>query len=271
MSFFNKLQSIGNKAAQIQAAIASVPPKIQEARAFVTSSATQLQQLRDDVQSSVISLRTEDQNRLIESLREIDDSTAVFREAGYALDSVELELGVMHRLVVHLAKVEDVPHESIKVLIMENTARRTVFSILTAMMKAEELSDGVNLSKLGYNKLTAYVGPTPAVRLSWSAEDAAAPVAQATQPIRVTIPQPAAAPASSQTAAASFAQNPIVENSFFKPRPAATALAAPAIPDASVPVSATESPIATPAPAAPADWRKDALARFKKMPDLTKR
>ncbi len=271
MSFFNKLQNIGNKAAQIQAAIASVPPKIQEARAFVTNSATQLQQLRDDVQSSVTSLRTEDQNKLIQSLREIDDSTAVFREAGYALESVELELGMMHRLVVHLAKVEDVPHESIKVLIMENTARRTVFSILTAMMKAEELSDGVNLSNLAYNKLTAYVGPTPAVRLSWRAEDTTAPVAQVTQPIRVTIPQPAAAPAPSQTAAASFAQSPIAENSFFKPRPT-TPPAAPASPDVGfAPVAAMESPGATPAPAAATDWRKDALARFKKMPDLTKR
>jgi hypothetical protein len=267
--FISKVQTLGQKAAQIKEAIESVPPRIQEARSVVLATAGELQQLREDVQSSVMSLRTEDQNRLVTSLREIDASADIFREAGYVLQTVEMEIGFIYRLIVQLKKVADVPHDSMKVLVLENAERRTVHAILTALIKAEELSDGVNLSQLEYRRLSVYVGPTPSVRLCWSTEADLEPA-----------PNPADVLASAAPAGAAAAQPQPVSfpSSFFERRPAVTAIA-PVVPAqdntlAPAPVAVAfpaSLPLAATAPAEPGDWRRDALARFKKMPDLTKR
>lgn len=272
--FFEKLQGIGQKATQIKQAIASVPPRIEEARSTVFATAGQLQQLREDVQSTVMSLRTEDQNRLLASLREIDASADIFREAGYVLQNVEMEISFVCRLVVQLKKVADVPHESMKVLVLENESRKTVHAILTALIKAEEMSDGVNLTQLAYRRLSVYVGPTPSVRLCWSTEAEAEPTAATatvltaptSAPVPVAAPTPTVQPA---TATSSFfgPRKPLTQASqavsATESSPAAIASVAPA--------TSAAQPASTPAPAAPSDWRKDALARFKKMPDLTKR
>jgi hypothetical protein len=268
--FVDKIQDLGHKAAQIKQAVESVPPKLAEVRDAVIATTGQLQQLRNDVQSTVSSLRAENDDRLIEALREIDDSTDTFREAGYDLDDVEMEIVMPQRLIVHLEKVSDVPATRLRSLLAANEGRRNTHAILVALIKAEEMANKVALTNLRYHKLMVYVGATPSVRLCWWAEPTVAeqPFAatSATQAgVAAPAPQPMAAPVSSL-----FGQG-----SFFERREPTPAIAVqPTSPVVATTLasrtSAAPAPASEPVSETPGDWRRDALERFKKMPDLSK-
>ncbi|HWN96016.1 MAG TPA: hypothetical protein VNT99_13345 [Methylomirabilota bacterium] len=257
--FVHKVQALGNKAAQIKAALESVPPRVAEVREAVAATAGQFQQLRSEVQANVTTLRTDNEGQLIETLREIDGHAATFREAGYELYDVEMELGLPQRLVVNLEKVEDVSHSKIRMLAAANQGNKATHAILTALLKAEELADGVDLTNLTYHKLIVYVGPLPVVRLCWCAntlDEAMAQTSPATMPS--TAPPSSAFPTSSIFGA----------SSFFEKRPEAPMTSTvPSIAD--LPATPLITPTHPTTATTDAD-RADPLARFKKMPDLSK-
>lgn len=258
--FIHKVQALGNKAAQIKAAIESVPPRVLEVREAMEATVGQFQQLRNDVQSSVHHLRADNEESLIESLREIDGNTATWREAGYALANVEMELGLPQRLIVHLEKIADVPHAMLRSLLAAQEGQRTTHAILAALIKAEELADRVNLAHLTYHKLMVYVGPVPTVRLCWDA-NAGERAVLATHAAPVAMTPPATAP--------SFASTSMFgAGSFFEQRSAPSPTLAPTGPAVT---TTTPTPIPSAAPPLTGDGDKvDPLARFKKMPDLSR-
>jgi hypothetical protein len=258
--FVRKIQGVGQKAHEIRQMVASAPPRFAELRETVLASAGQLQHLRADVQSAVTTLRTDSEERLIEALREIDAGVDVFRAAGYHLDDVEMELAIPQRLIVHLEKVADAGTATLRSLMQSNTSRPTTHAILAALVKAEEMADKVDLTNLGYHKLMVHVGTVPNVRLCWCSTT---PVDRV-EPAAVPPPPGAAASAGPQLGESAFGTSFFSADSFFE------RTARPAV--ASVP-KAEQPAVVPPAPASgePAvDWRRDALARFKKMPDLSK-
>jgi hypothetical protein len=256
----HKVQALGNKAAQIKAAIESVPPRVAEVREAFAATAGQFQQLRSEVQANVTTLRADNEEKLIETLREIDAHAGTFREAGYELSGIEMELGLPQRLVVNLEKVEDVSYSKIRMLTSANQASRATHAILTALLKAEELADGVDLSSLTYHKLIVYVGPLPVVRLCWCANRFGETAATA---------HPVATPTTAPPASAFPTSSIFGASSFFEKRPVMPVTSASA-PDAAGMTTARPIAALPPTPETAATEREDPLARFKKMPDLSK-
>lgn len=260
--FVQKVQDLGQKAAQFKQAIQGAPAKAAEIREAVVAAASQLHQLRSEVQTSVHNLRTEGDDRLTHALCEVDESHGVFKEAGYAVHEVEMELGLAQRLVVHLEKTADVPHAAIRSLLSANEGRQTTHAILAALLKAEELADKVDLEHLTYHKLTVYAGLTPSVRLCWGAEEELAhpvvPVAQAAS----STPPPL-------TAGSAFSQSSYFERATPAAASPAASVATKAAPSAIPP---TPPAVSEPKEAVPhgGDFGRSALERFKKMPDLSK-
>jgi len=260
---FHKIQDLGNKAAQIQQAVQSVPARAAELRDAVATTTGQLQQMRSDIQSTVSGLRAESEERLVQMLREIDGGAETLDTAGFHLADVEMELGVAQRLIVHLEKVRDVSASSLRSLAAVNESRKTIHAILSALARAEDVADKVSLENLSYHKLTVYVGQVPTVRLCWGAELAEESTVHAA-PAGIAAGPP---PLSSSSA--------FQQSSYFERRPSATAppASSPPAPTLQVapPIEAAKMPASPPAPVAESgDWKKDALARFKKMPDLSK-
>jgi hypothetical protein len=262
--FISRVQNLSQKAAELQAAMQRAPAKVAELRETVASTAGQFMQMRADVQSTLQGLRAEGEDRLTESLREIDASVEVFGDAGYVIHEVEMELGVAQRLIVHLEKADDVPHAILRQLMGAHQARKTTHAILAALIKAEEMSDRVHLQNLGYHKLTVYVGLAPSVRVCWGASE---PARVATSPAPAVVATPPPLPA-----APAFAQT-----SYFERRatPTTTPSSPVIAPESAAVVSvhstaaaAHHEPVESAAEAG--DSRHDALARFKKMPDLNK-
>ncbi len=286
--FTRKLQEIGEKAAQVQRAIDAAPAKAAQIRESVMATAGQIQQLRADVLSSVSGMRSTDDARLVESIRDLGNAGPALAEAGFELESVELEMGLHQRLIVQLVRVAEVPAARLRGLRDMQWKSPALQSILGAILTAQELATRVDGGNLQFSRITAYVGASPSVRIAWEPVEAGDPE----QPVRTAAPVPPPIPTELATASNS-SRNPDTTpsmasgaapttfgsygaSSFFEPRSTATptrAAASSPAPEASSVAAPTSSSSARPPEETEAtgDWRKDALARFKKMPDLSRR
>lgn len=286
--FARKLQELGEKAAQVQRAIDAAPAKAAQIRESVMATAGQIQQLRADVLSSVSSMRSTDDARLVDAIRELGNAGPALAEAGFELESVELEMGLHQRLIVQLVRIAEVPAARLRGLRDMQWESPAFQSILGAILTAQELATRVDGGNLQFSRITAYVGASPSVRIAWEPVETGDPQ----QPVRaaasVPPPLPPEVPFASKSSrnpdatpslesgAAPTSFGSYGASSFFEPRstitPPRTAAAAPAPGASSVPAPSSASH-ATPSedPEATGDWRKDALARFKKMPDLSRR
>lgn len=265
---FTRLQALRQKAAQLKQAVDSAPAKAAQFRDAVNSTAGQLHQLRADVQGTVAALKSDTETSLAETLVELDGGVGILARAGYELSGVDLEQGVTPRLIVHLDQLDLARTESLDALLRECAGRRTLQAIFQALIRAEALEEKVQLADLSFRGLIVHVGAMPTVRLCWrraepvAEESEAAPVAASIAKLSAT-PPPLPLPA-------------YVASSFFErattPQPTPVAPVAEQSSAALAPTrlpGQPKPPVGEPA-GATGDWRKDALARFKKMPDLSR-
>lgn len=266
--FISKVKNLSQKAAEIKAAMQQLPPKVAEIRETVAATTGQLQQLKSELQFTVAGLKAESEDHLSQALLEINSNTEVFAKAGFALRGVDLEISPVQRLIVRLHRKEDVHASMLRSLVSANQHQRTIQALLSAMLQAKQMAETVELGKLQYRELLVAVGPVPSVRLCWSPEEISASTPSTPPPLPT-------APVPESKGASTFSFG---EGSFFAktPPPAAPAtVAGPTIPEATGAKATELRPLTTEVvnpPAAPESesLRRDPLARFKKMPDLSK-
>jgi hypothetical protein len=127
------------------------------------------------------------------------------------------------------------------------------------------MAETVELPDLVYTELIVGIGPIPSVRICWRAPEAAE-----SQPEVATITSTAPAPATPSA----FSQSSYFEKRTSAPAPAAVQTTAPTALATSSQVAergATEESHETEAThTLPPDKKQDPLARFKRMPDLSK-
>ncbi len=263
--FITKVQDVRQKAAQIASVIESAPARAAELREAVLATAGQMHQMRRTVQDAAHGLVADDEGQLIAALHEIDERAETFRAAGYELENVEMELAAPQRLIVHLEKVADVSFSTLRSLADANASHPTTHAILTALLKAEDMSDKVRLQHLQYHQLTIYMGPVPTVRLCWCAPQTTHASVPPPVPASPAVPVKVTPVVSSAPAGSSFGTL-LGQGSYFEARPTvAHAAVSPEI------AAGTPTPVATPSAAKESTGKEDPLARFKKMPDLSRR
>jgi hypothetical protein len=268
-----RLQALRDKAAQFKQVVDSAPAKAAQLRDAVNATTGRLQQLRADVQGTVESLRADSDASLAQTLVELDGGIGTLARAGYELTGVDIEQGPLPRVIVHLDQVADARSAPLEMLVKENAGRRTLQAILNALIRAEAMEDSVHLADLTFRGLIIHIGPVPTVRLCWRRA-----LVEVEEPVRPHSMEPVQKPSpmspASPSSLSGFGSSPFFERRAPVPPP---------LPASATPQSASTAPEPTtlrvgravppePEPVeSTGDWRKDALARFKKMPDLSKR
>lgn len=265
--FRKRYEDLRSKAEQFKQVLEAAPAKAAELRQVITRTVDEFQQLKDDFRIGSAAFP--------EVLQQIAARSDALDGTGYSLNRVEMEMGVNARLIVHLNRDEETSAQTLEALRQQNQDNVVMRSLIAALIKAEEVAARVNLPGMTYRALAVEVGMIPCVRLAWWS-DALYAEEEAVQPPPLPAASTAPAPAPQQQPATSF----FGEGSFFErrpppaPAPAAEAKTsaepAPGVPSSAP--AATSGEAAKPAePAASTgDWRQDALARFKKMPDLSR-
>jgi hypothetical protein len=265
----SRLQTLGQQAARLRQAIEAAPSKAAEWREAIAVSAAQLQQTRAELQSTVSLLRNDNEERLIQSLRDLEQHRDTLRVAGVELDRVTFELALPPRLLLRLTRVEDVPIQTLRALAQSHPNPATLAGILSALVQAAELDSHIHLKDLEHSQLTIALGPIPTVQVHWdhSAEVAPSetPSSPATPSLSKTPPPLRSGPPTHPPASLAAGFH---EQGFFATRstPSGSPATPSPSPDPSPSATATPNPNPT-ATAVPAeDWRTHALDRFKKMP-----
>ena len=268
-NFLNKVHDLSKKAAEIKQAVQSAPAKAAELRQAVTMTAGELQQLRTDVQANLNGLRAHNEERLLHAMREVNDASLVFEEAGYELTGMDLDLSLNQRLAVSLTKFKDEPHAALRVLVAKES-REIIKAILAGILKAEETAANVELSYLHLDGVIIHVGAIPLVRMCWRS-DRAVDVQQSSPTVATSVPTTPTPPIGASSIGSLFEHRSIPASKVTSPSPSTT-IPTPVVEatkvSESVPSLSSSRKQDDPSTASP--WSRDALDRFKKMPNLSK-
>lgn len=271
--FISRIKDLSQKAAEIKAAIQQVPPKVVEIREAMAATTGQLQQLKSEIHYSVTDLKADNEDRLIRALEEIKNSADVFAKAGFVVTGLDFEISPVQRMLVKLSKAEDVHVSVLRSLLNSTQSRKTIHATLSAILQAKQMADTVEFEELDYSELAVGIGPIPTVRLRWRLKE---------EDVQISTPAPISSSATNPpvTATAPITQpqpqklSPFGTSSFFERREPVLPAAAPQVePPVAAPVESVIATTPTVAPEAEltkSDKPSDPLARFKKMPVLSR-
>ena len=252
-----RIQSLNESAVQLTAAAGQLPTRVAELREAMKATTGELQTLKSDIQVNIADLQIEHEDDIGTALVEVAGHAAVFQQAGFLLDGLDVEVSPIQRMIVTLKRQRDVDIGKLQELIQQYRDQSTMRSILSALFKARTMVDNIEIDGLDYDKLIIGIGPVPTIRLSWRDRNAAS-VAQAWKP---TQSQPLTIGA---------------QTSFFGPalQPALASAKDPIEPE--TPEEETPTKLTAVAPIAPVKppplptQPVDPLARFKVMPHLNR-
>jgi hypothetical protein len=262
-----RMRQASQKAAQISQAVQAAPQQAAKLRETVLATASQLHDLRNEVQACFAGVSVDTDERLVQVVAEVNDNITVLESAGYELIGADIEVLPLRKVILKLDRFEQVSVSTIRSLTAKNATRRTIQALLSAIVKAEEMSAEMEFSGLEYRGIVVNLGTIATVRVCWSlVEEEEAEVAPPVMGVASIAPATAPTTSSLPTFGA---------GGFFQPR--ASAPVQPATPAA----SASSQPASLPEQAASAthaqaaaeptgDWRQTALDRFKKMPTGSK-
>jgi hypothetical protein len=267
-TMIQKLQTLGQKAAQIRQVVETAPSKVAQIRETLQLTAGQLQLARTELQQVATGLHVENDEDFTNAFREIAENAHVFQQAGYDLAGIDLEVSHQQRLVVHLDHHTSVPEHSLRYLLTQHSSLVTISSILSSIIRAESLTQQVHSPEMEYRGLLIHLGSTPAVRILWREIIEQAGATPTT--IKIATPstpglQPATASAS-LPATSSFAQSSFFETTATR---ATTPAHASEIIHAAAPTESHPHTFNT-ATSLQGDWKKDALERLKNNPGVSK-
>jgi len=271
---FGKLRQLGHKAVELQRAVDAAPARAAQLREAVLHTRENLETVRLELQQTVQGLRADTSTSLAEALVELDANLDAFERAGHELVGIDFSPGLTATLSVRLRWFAPVEEVAMKSLLREYTDRKTVHTVLTTLRQAGDMAESLSVTGLHYDSLTVELGLTPRVQLHWRPVEATA--GQVATAIPTPTPQPPGTAPAPTTPVGALAITPGLagtgygQGSFFErrstpPPPARpAAVRSEAAADPTLPVAPPDTPPAS-------DWRHDALARFKKMPDLNRR
>ncbi|MCW5558604.1 MAG: hypothetical protein KIT22_12325, partial [Verrucomicrobiae bacterium] len=254
-------------------AVESAPARAARIREAVQTTAGQLQRLRSEVQGTVAALKADSESSLAEALVELDAGVGTLARAGYDLTGVDIEQGPAPRVLVHLDQIPVARTASLESLVRETSGQRTLQTILNALIRAEALEEEVQLADLSFQGLIVHLGAVPVVRLCWRRAEAG----NAEPPVITAVPTAPPSPLSSMPTGSSLFDKPVTLPPLRIASEAGVGLPPTPVPTLppSAPLSvqrpAQSASVPADPPASTGDWRKDALAKFKKMPDLSRR
>jgi hypothetical protein len=248
-----RIQSLNESASQLTAAAGQLPTRVAELREAMKATTGELHTLKSDIQVNIADLQIEHEEDIGAALVEVAGHAAVFQQAGFLLDALDVEVSPIQRMIVTLKRQKDVDIGKLQELIQQYRDISTMRSILSALFKARTMVDNIEIDGLDYDKLIIGIGPVPTIRLSWRDRSA-----KSITPVW----QPAAAQPLTSSATTSFF-GPALQSSFAPAKPP-TELEAEEIPTPEpTPVAVAKPP---PLPTQPVD----PLARFKVMPHLNR-
>jgi hypothetical protein len=106
--------------------------------------------------------------RVNELLEEFNAALPVLREAGYAVEKVDIQLGLPPRIVAGVTSAADVSEARIHGLIAENAERKLAVSLVKALSQARQLQSRIKMAGMQPSGLAVEVGLIPQISIKFA-------------------------------------------------------------------------------------------------------
>lgn len=147
--------------------------KAEEIRAMIEEGADTIRDIRADVEGTVEDLKADSEEKMMESLEKIQDAERVFKEAGYLLTAIELEMGFNPKVIAVLKRESEIGSRKKERLLKQHEDNKVLSTVLTSIFKAEALENKVHLRRLQFSEVHIEMGLVPAVHVLWKDPEAA--------------------------------------------------------------------------------------------------
>lgn len=185
--------------------------KAEEIRAMVEEGAETIREIRADVESTVDDLKADSEEKMMESLEKIQDAERVFKEAGYKLQAIRLEMGFNPKVVSVLRRESKINERKQERLLKQHADNKLLSSMLKSLFKAEALEDKVHLRRLTFHEVNIEVGVVPAVHVVWEDKNSVTLTPTATPEKAATYSSPFTSSSSFTSSSTSFPRSSFAE------------------------------------------------------------
>ena len=94
--------------------------------------------------------------------------TPLIERAGYEIVDLEIELGLIPKLIPHFKKIADVTPEQKEEILAELEGKRLMSMLVSALFKSDSFQSNLNLSSYRYTGIEVEIAALPAVRLKYA-------------------------------------------------------------------------------------------------------
>ena len=93
--------------------------------------------------------------------------TPLIERAGYEIVDLQIELGLIPKLIPHFKKVQDVSDVDKQLILEELKEKRLMSMLVNALFKSDSFQSNLNLSNYQYTGIEVEIAALPAVRLKY--------------------------------------------------------------------------------------------------------
>ena len=144
--------------------------KAEEVSGAVTEAAGEVKQAMTEATQE---LKSVGEDKLLETANAITNNRAVFKEVGYTVCGMEMELGLNPKVVAHFQRHAVVPLGEQELLITKLEKNppiegNLVVLMLKSLLKVQAMEKRVHLDQMALEEIALEVGIPPSARITWS-------------------------------------------------------------------------------------------------------
>ena len=130
----------------------------------------QLDKVKDTVGTAVekvTDLKDAGADKVSDYLNELSNGLPIISEAGFSVDSINLEMGLPPDISISFNKTNEVKAELIEELIRQHKDKKILTAVLKALQGANYIQQKITLNKFVFSGVTVKLGIPPAVTLKY--------------------------------------------------------------------------------------------------------
>ena len=101
----------------------------------------------------------------------IDDFLAItplIEQAGYKITNLDIELGLLPKLIPHFRKIGDIDEAQKQQILSQVGDKKLMKLLISALFKADSFQNSLNMKNYDFKGIEVEIAPLPAVRLNYT-------------------------------------------------------------------------------------------------------
>lgn len=165
-----KAHEIEEKAQEIVEAAVELPEKIIESVTHTTTEKAEktVKSIQSTTSSSVNFAKSIANKKIDEATTKLGAALPAIEKCGYILHSMDLDIGVLPKIVSRFSIGEAVSDEEKQRILQENKSNRFTYMLLSSLIKASEIKEFVKVGAMKFREIEIHVSGTPKIKLRFA-------------------------------------------------------------------------------------------------------